>query len=97
VSDPIEPTEAERKREQLRKVKGKDKRVRSSLMPFPAAILNGLLNKLDIELREGCGHTLKHTEAYLTSRHVDLEPALDWLKEYGGACDCEILANVEAL
>jgi hypothetical protein len=97
VSDPIEPTEAERKREQLRKVKGKEKRVRSSLMPFAPAILNGLLNKLEIELREGGGHDLRHTEAFLQSRHVDLESALEWLKEYGGASDREILANVEAI
>jgi len=97
VTDPIEPTEAERKRELLKKNKGIEKRRRAEAMPFPPAILNGLLNKLDVELRAGCGHTLVHTEAFLKSRNVDMEPALDWLTEHGGPCDCEILANVEAL
>lgn len=97
MTDPIEPTEAERKRELLRKSKGKEKRLRASEMPFPPAILNGLLNKLDMELRTGGGHTLQHTEAFLKSRHVDLEPALEWLRDKGGDSDREILENVEAL
>jgi hypothetical protein len=97
VTDPIEPTEAERKRELLRKSKGKEKRLRASAMPFPPAILNGLLNKLDAELATGGGHTLQHTEAFLKSRNVPLEPALEWLRDQGGDSDREILQNVDPL
>ncbi|MFL5540425.1 MAG: DUF2695 domain-containing protein [Longimicrobiaceae bacterium] len=56
--------------------------------------LRELFDHLDQALEGGCDHTLAHTRHYLQSRGLDEETVLPWLAEYGGHCDCEVLANV---
>lgn len=65
-------------------------------MPISFKDLAGLLNHLDEEFSvEGCDHTPKMTIRYLENKKLPSEEILSWLGEYGGYCDCEILANVE--
>lgn len=65
-------------------------------MPVSRRDLADLFDHLDEALPEyGCKHSLNLTKAFLTSRSLDAESVVPWLGEYGGYCDCEVLANVE--
>ena len=65
-------------------------------MPISFKDLGALFNHLDkVFGNEGCDHTLKITSAFLESRKLNTDKILPWLGEYGGFCDCEVLANVE--
>ena len=42
-----------------------------------------------------CKHDLRHTTKVLRSLpNIDVEGTLEFLKEQGGFCDCEVLMNV---
>jgi hypothetical protein len=42
-----------------------------------------------------CKHDLRHTTKILRSLpNIDVEGTLEFLKEQGGFCDCEVLMNV---
>lgn len=40
-----------------------------------------------------CDHTLRRTEAFLSTTDCNKEAAIEWLKDHGGHCDCEVLLN----
>ena len=63
-------------------------------MPLSHDDLRALFDGLDAALEDGCDHTLRHTRELLRERGLDEERVLPWLAEYGGHCDCEVLANV---
>jgi len=46
-------------------------------------------------LSDACDHSLRYTESFLVSHGIELRPTLDWIRELGATCDCEILQNVE--
>ena len=55
-----------------------------------------LRRELKEQLSDGdCDHTLRHTEAFLAERGLDAAAVVPWLRDSGGYCDCEVLANVE--
>lgn len=57
--------------------------------------LDALLDHLDERLSEdGCDHTLRLTQAWAEKESRDWTPLADALREAGGYCDCEVLANV---
>ncbi len=65
-------------------------------MPISFSVLAELFDHLDVELGEqGCDHTSKITQQFLKERNLNLKKILSWLEEFGGYCDCEVLANVE--
>ncbi|MCP4986377.1 MAG: DUF2695 domain-containing protein [Colwellia sp.] len=65
-------------------------------MPISFKDLATLFNRLDEVLsNESCDHTPKITKAFLESKNLNIKKILPWLEEYGGYCDCEVLANVE--
>ena len=65
-------------------------------MPITFVELAALFDHLDEQLGiKGCDHTPKITKAFLESRKLDAGIIIPWLSEYGGYCDCEVLANVE--
>ena len=64
-------------------------------MPLPLTELRALFDQLDQALpREGCDHSVRLTERFLSERGLDVERVTAWLQQYGGFCDCEVLANV---
>lgn len=69
-------------------------------MPIPLDVFAALVESLESEpsaLRT-CQGSLERTRAYLsTASEVDVEAAVQWLEEYGGYCDCEVLYNVAPL
>jgi hypothetical protein len=64
-------------------------------MPISKADLAELFNHLDSALVAGCDHSLRFTLAFLEAKELPSGAVIPWLGEYGGFCDCEVLANVE--
>ena len=65
-------------------------------MPISLKDLGTLFDQLDEAFEnEGCDHSLKITTAFLENNKLKKEIIISWLAEYGGSCDCEVLANVE--
>lgn len=65
-------------------------------IPFSPSLFESLFNYLDEVLEEhGCDDTLKYTERFLEDNELPVEKSLNWLRDNGGFCDCEVLANVE--
>ena len=65
-------------------------------MPISFADLAALFDYLDEQFGIGdCDHLTKITLAFFENRNLYSEIILKWLKEFGGVCDCKILANVE--
>jgi hypothetical protein len=64
-------------------------------IPMPHQVLRDLFDHLDQESASGCDHTLRLTTAFLQKRGLDVERIVPWLRDHGGYCDCEVLANVE--
>lgn len=66
-------------------------------MPLSKSQLSDLFDVLDERLEEsGCDHTLAVTRSFLAAHSLPAATVLPWLAEYGGYCDCEVLANVES-
>ena len=66
-------------------------------MPISFQVLAALFDHLDeVFGNEGCDHTLKITKGFLEARNLNVENILPWLGEYGGYCDCEVLANLNS-
>jgi hypothetical protein len=65
-------------------------------LPLANDSMQALFEMLNVELpRRGCDHTLRLVQAWLVSNELSVEPVTDWLRENGGCCDCEALANAE--
>ncbi len=64
-------------------------------IPMPKEALRELFDHLDGALSEGCDHSLRLTTTYLESKKLEVQRIVPWLREHGGNCDCEVLANVE--
>jgi hypothetical protein len=56
------------------------------------ALFNSVAERLD-KSNDGCDHTLRHTRASIRKLHLEKQPVLLLLEEYGGYCDCEVLLN----
>lgn len=89
--------EEERRRAQLVEAavqKGTEEAIER--MPISFNDLAALFDHLDEQLGEnGCDHTPRMTKAFLENKNLNTKAILPWLEEYGGYCDCEVLANVE--
>lgn len=64
-------------------------------IPMPKEALGELFDHLDCALAEGCDHSLRLTMAFLESKKLEVQRVVIWLRDHGGHCDCEVLANVE--
>jgi len=91
------PSQSEIERHKLlrREAENSARAEEAARMPITKQQLKGLFDHLDGALIEGCDHTLRFTETYLRSQGLFEVTIFPWLKEYGGYCDCEVLANVE--
>ena len=64
-------------------------------IPITKQHLRFLLLHLDARgVRSTCDHSLDGTETYLRCLGVWSDEVRDWLGDYGGFCDCEVLLNV---
>ena len=89
-------SDRERKRDLKRQFKQRERSEAEARLPLSKPDLAALFNRLDEQVGEyGCDHTLRHTRAFLAERGLDEAVVVRWLRESGGYCDCEVLANVE--
>jgi hypothetical protein len=63
-------------------------------IPIPHKDLRALFDFLDRENPPPCDRTLRETIQFLEERSLDVGHVVDWLREYGGYCDCEVIFNV---
>lgn len=61
-------------------------------LPISREEFEGIFDFLDT--RETCNHNLEGTIEYLETKGIASEPVIEWLREQGGYCDCEVMVNV---
>jgi hypothetical protein len=64
---------------------------------LPASIetLLGLFDELDKRLSTApCDHSLRFTLSWADKVGIDRSALVEWAREHGGYCDCEVLGNV---
>jgi len=62
--------------------------------PLSSEELEELFDGVDSAIEQnGCDHTLRYTEQWLAAHVSDPLPTLTWLRNNGGCCDCEVIAN----
>jgi hypothetical protein len=67
----------------------------AAFIPMPRQDLRDLFDHLDRPDLPPCGHTLRQKTEFLQQRGLEVERVVRWLREHGGHCDCEVIANVE--
>lgn len=88
-------SEIQRRKKIVLELAQRERAEAKALMPIEKSDLVELFDHLDFALNGGCDHTLRFTRDFLQQRALDESTILAWLREYGGDCDCEVLANVE--
>ena len=90
-------TEEKQKRKALlAQVKQAEQAKQEDGLPLSKSEIKALFDYVNVRLEaDDCDHTLRHTLAFLSERHLPARPVVVWLQEYGGFCDCEVIANVE--
>jgi len=67
-------------------------------IPLPIATFTDLFDFVNDKLEEeGCDHHLTFTLEFLKTRKIETEKVLDFVRDNGGYCDCEIIYNVEPM
>ncbi|HEX8455832.1 MAG TPA: DUF2695 domain-containing protein [Pyrinomonadaceae bacterium] len=80
-------------RDELRRRERADAEVN---IPLSKSELKQLFDWVNAKLEEaGCDDTLKHSISFLRQHDIAEDGVVAWLKEEGGYCDCEVIANVE--
>jgi|SRR5690349_5755440 hypothetical protein len=88
-------SEIEQRKKLVREAALREKASAEARMPISKAHLSQLFDHLDSALVAGCDHSLRFTRAFLRANELPCDSIVPWLGEYGGFCDCEVLANVE--
>lgn len=58
-------------------------------------LMKKLLDYLDNNLKAGCKHDYTLTKLFCQENNINFNDIVNCLREHGGFCDCEVLANVE--
>jgi len=88
-------SESQRRKALTREVVRHEQERAEACMPISKAHLAQLFDHLDTALEAGCDHSFRFTLAFLQAKGLPQASIIPWLGEYGGFCDCEVLANVE--
>ena len=90
-------SEKERRKQIMNDLRQKADEEFEASLPISRDIFKQLFDHLDTELsKKGCDDTSSLTQDFLKQHEINnIDAVLTWLSEYGGYCDCEILANVE--
>ncbi|TDR25779.1 DUF2695 domain-containing protein [Flavobacterium cheniae] len=91
--------EKERRKIIVKELRLKAKNEFENKLPISRDYFLNLFNYLDEELSENeCDHNLEFTINFLNSQNIkNINKVTDWLKDNGGYCDCEVIANVEEM
>jgi hypothetical protein len=87
--------EQDRRKAMAREAAQRQRATAIAAMPISQDQLAQLFDHLDGALSVGCDHSLKLTRQFLQAHDLPEATIIPWLGEYGGFCDCEVLANVE--
>ena len=87
--------ERDRRKALMRELKQRERQTAEARMPLSRDDLAALFDHLDKALSVSCDHSLRFTRQFLVARSLSEATIVPWLGEYGGYCDCEVLANVE--
>ena len=87
--------EQERRKAMTREAAQQQRAAAVAVMPISQDQLTQLFDHLDGALSAGCDHSLKFTHQFLQAHDLPEATIIPWFGEYGGFCDCEVLANVE--
>jgi hypothetical protein len=87
--------DSERRKEIRRALRDAERRTAEHGLPASKVVLRALFDYVDARLEEGCDQTLKHTLEFANRHNLESNSLVKWLNEYGGYCDCEVIANVQ--
>jgi hypothetical protein len=86
--------EKRHRKEALDRWKAQQRATARGKLLLPDAQLQALFDWLDAELpQRKCDHTLRLSREWLAEQNIEVAPVEAWLRENGGYCDCEALAN----
>jgi hypothetical protein len=88
-------SESERRKAIVKDIAQREREAAIALMPISGVHLAELFDYLDTALVSGCDHSLSFTRTFIHGHGLSKSAIVAWLGEYGGYCDCEVLANVE--
>jgi hypothetical protein len=91
----LSKSEAKQRKTLVREAARREQVRAEAHMPISKANLAELFDYLDASLAAGCDHSLRFTLAFLHAQELPSVAIIPWLGEYGGFCDCEVMANVE--
>jgi hypothetical protein len=76
--------------------KEQERQKAQAAFPIPSEILESLFAFVEAKVgKEGCDHTHRFTDRWLSENKQPRTPILEWLEEHGGFCDCEVIANAQ--
>ena len=86
--------ERQRRKTLLRSMRDAARKAKAAKLPLSPPQMRALFEFVDERLQESeCDQSLQHTVAFLESQHLPQEPVLEWHRESGGYCDCEVICN----
>lgn len=86
--------EKERRKKLVKALQEKERAEAIARLPLSRQAMRDLFDWVDVKLEDGCDSTLRYTLQFIRDRGLAEESIVQWLKEYGGGCDCEVIANV---
>ena len=89
-------SEKDKRKVILRQLKAKEKENFNNSLPMDKKIFHELFDHLDENLGNECDHSLTMTTEFLKEKGIEnIGKVVEWLKDNGGYCDCEVLMNVK--
>jgi hypothetical protein len=86
---------AEKKR-RVKEWEQQQRAVARATFPLADPQLQALFDHVEQQVAaEGCDHSRRFTESWLSTSGIAAEPVLSWLADHGGYCDCEVVANAQ--
>jgi hypothetical protein len=76
--------------------KEQERQKAQAAFPLSSELLESLFASLEAKVdEEGCDHTHRFTDRWLSENKQPRTPVLEWLEGHGGFCDCEVIANAQ--
>ncbi len=89
-------SEKARRKEIQKQLRQKEMNDFLSELPIDENLMNQLFDYIDNELSEkDCDHNFQITNKFFKNLKMKSDKTIEWLKNNGAYCDCEILLNVE--
>jgi len=91
------PSESEKRRRKAIRhdLKAAERIKAEAALPASKDQLEALFDWVDEHLESGCDHGLRQTVEFIRANGLDEQLTVEWLRDYGGYCDCEVVMNVQ--